>query len=97
MEYIVYPTNEKIKFPPRGYFIVGDKGTSIQIISSFLAWNFMGYETKTGVKIQDMLGDYFGNNLKTWIVFFQKSNGLLPDGNIGEPDIQKLREYGLNA
>ena len=97
MEYIIYPTNEKIKFPSRGYFKVGDKGTSIEIISSFLACNFMGYEAKTGVKIQDMLGSYFGSNLRAWIVFFQKSNGLEPDGNIGEPDIQKLREYGLNA
>lgn len=97
MEYIIYPTNERIKFPSRGYFKVGDKGTSIQIISSFLACNFMGYETITGVKIQDMLGNTFGQNLRAWIVFFQKSNGLEPDGNIGEPDIQKLREYGLNA
>ena len=97
MEYIIYPTNERIKFPPRGYFKVGDKGTSIQIISSFLACNFMGYETITGVKIKDMLGNTFGQNLRAWIVFFQKSNGLEADGNIGEPDIQKLREYGLNA
>lgn len=97
MEYIIYPTKEKIVFPSRGYFKVGDKGNSIAIISSFLACNFMGYETITGVKIKDMLGSNFGQNLRTWIVFFQKSNGLEPDGNIGEPDIQKLREYGLDA
>ena len=97
MEYIIKPTNEKIVFPSRGYFKVGDKGTSIEIISSFLACNFMGYENKIGVAIDKMLGDYFGANLKAWIVFFQKSNGLEPDGNIGEPDIQKLREYGLDA
>lgn len=97
MEYIVYPTNEKITLPSRGYFTYGDSGESIGVISSFLACNFMGYEAKTGVKIQDMLGSYFGQNLRTWIVFFQKSNGLEADGNIGEPDIQKLREYGLNA
>ena len=78
-------------------FILSISSTSIQIISSFLACNFMGYEAKTGVKIKDMLGDYFGNNLKAWVVFFQKSNGLEADGNIGEPDIQKLREYGMNA
>ena len=62
MEYIIYPTNKRITFPARGYFKLGDKGESIAIISSFLACNFMGYETITGVKIQDMLGDYFGNN-----------------------------------
>ena len=97
MEYIIYPTKERIVFPARGYFKVGDKGTSIGIISSFLACNFMGYETITGVKISDMLGNYFGNNLKEWIIWFQKSNGLEADGNIGEPDLQKLREYGLDA
>lgn len=97
MEYIIYPTKEKIVFPSRGYFKVGDKGTSIGIISSFLACNFMGYETITGVKISDMLGDYFGNNLKAWIIFFQKSNGLVPDGNIGSITLNKLREYGLSA
>lgn len=97
MEYIIYPTNKKITFPARGYFKVGDKGESIAIISSFLACNFMGYETITGSKIEDMLGDYFGQNLRNWIVWFQKSNGLVSDGNIGEPDLQKLREYGLSA
>lgn len=97
MEYIIYPTNKVITLPARGYFKVGDKGESISIISSFLACNFMGFEDITGVKIEKMLGDYFGNNLKTWIVWFQKSNGLESDGNIGEPDLQKLREYGLSA
>lgn len=97
MEYIIYPTNVKITLPSRGYFKKGDKGTAIMIISSFLACNFMGYESITGVKIKDMLGEYFGENLKTWIVWFQKSNGLEPDGNIGSPDLQKLRDYGMTA
>lgn len=97
MEYIIYPTNAKINLPTRGYFKKGDKGSSIMIISSFLACNFMGYESITGAKIQDMLGDYFGENLKTWIVWFQKSNGLEADGNIGPITLNKLREYGMDA
>lgn len=97
MNYIIYPTNEKIKFPTRGYFTKGDKGTSIQIISSFLAANFMGYEYKTKVKIDDMLGDYFGNNLVAWVKEFQRNNNLEQDGNIGPITFNKLREYGLNA
>ena len=52
MNYIIYPTNDKIKVPARGYFTKGDKGTSILIISSFLASNFMGYEAKTNVKVE---------------------------------------------
>lgn len=97
MEYIIYPTNEKIKLPSRGYFTKGDKGTSIQIISSFLAANFMGYEYKTKVKIDDMLGEYFGNNLIVWVKEFQRNNNLEVDGNIGPITLNKLREYGMNA
>ena len=97
MNYIIYPTNEKIQVPKRGYFTKGDKGTSIMIISSFLAANFMGYESKTGVKIDSMLGEIFGNNLIVWVKLFQKNNGLVQDGNIGPITLNKLREYGLNA
>lgn len=97
MNYIIYPTNESIKFPSRGYFTKGDSGTSIEIISSFLAANFMGYEAKTGVKIDDMLGPYFGNNLIAWVKLFQKNNDLEVDGSIGPKTLAKLREYGLNA
>lgn len=96
MNYIIYPTNEKIKVPARGYFTKGDKGTSIQIISSFLASNFMGYEAKTNVKVEAMLGDYFGNNLLTWVKLFQKNNDLEQDGNIGSITLNKMKEYGLN-
>lgn len=95
MEYIIYPTNEKIKLPSRGYFTKGDKGTSIQIISSFLATNFMGYEYKTKVKIDDMLGEYFGNNLLAWVKEFQRNNNLEVDGNIGSITLNKMKEYGL--
>lgn len=95
MEYIIYPTNEKIKFPSRGYFKVGDKGESIAVISSFLACNFMGYETITGVKIKDMLGDYFGDHLFEWVKEFQRNNGLEDDGNIGPVTLSMLRQYGL--
>lgn len=97
MEYIIYPTNDKISLPSRGYFTKGDKGTPIMIISSFLACNFMGYEPKIGVKIQDMLGEYFGNNLYEWIKEFQRNNNLEADGNIGPITLNKLREYGMNA
>lgn len=96
MEYIIIPTYEKIKLPDRGYFKVGDSGKSIAIISTFLACNFMGYEDKIGIKINDMLGDYFGKNLLAWIKEFQKQNNLEPDGNIGNITLNKLREYGLS-
>ena len=97
MVYIITPTNNKIVLPSRNYFTIGDNGESIGIISSFLACNFMGYESKTGVPIDKMLGNYFGNNLESWVKEFQRNNGLTPDGCIGPITLQKLREYGLDA
>ena len=97
MNFIIYPTNEKIKFPERGYFKKGDSGTSILLISSFLALNFLGYDIKTGAKVEDMLGDYFGNNLEKWIKEFQKENDLQIDGCIGKITYNKLKEYGFKG
>ena len=95
MRYIIYPSNEDIVLPKRGYFTKGDKGVSIEIISTFLATNFMGFEYKTKVKIDDMLGDYFGDNLLAWVKEFQRINNLEVDGNIGPLTLHKLHEYGM--
>lgn len=97
MDYIITKTDKKIYLPQRGYFKKGDSGIEIAIISSFLAINFMGYESKINVKINDMLGDYFGTNLEKWIKEFQRSNNLVVDGCIGFITLQKLREYGLTS
>ena len=97
MNYIVYPTKEHVVFPEKGYFQKGDKGTSILLISTFLAFNFVGYEVKTGVAIDDMLGDYFGPNLEKWVKEFQRANGLTVDGGIGPITYNKLKEYGFNG
>lgn len=97
MEYRIIPTNKKITLPKRGYYIKGDSGEDIEIISSFLACNFMGYERKLNVKIEDMLGDYFGDNLTAWVKEFQRQNDLEDDGGIGVITLSKLREYGMGA
>ena len=97
MEYKIIPTNKKITLPKRGYYTKGDSGEDIEIISSFLAYNFLGYEKKLNVKIDDMLGNYFGNNLTAWIKYFQKQNELETDGSVGVKTLAKLREYGLDA
>ena len=97
MAYIITKTNEKIKLPSRNYFKKGDSGTSIAIIGSFLTCNFIGYESKTKVKIDDVLGEYFGNNLESWVKEFQRNNNLTPDGCIGPITLNKMREYGLDA
>lgn len=97
MVYIIYPSKKKITLPKKGYYIKGDSGEDILIISSFLAFNFMGIESKIGVKIDDMLGDYFGDNLTAWVKEFQRMNKLEDDGGIGKITLAKLREYGMDA
>lgn len=97
MNYIFYPTNEHVVFPERGYFKKGDKGTSILLISSFLAFNFLGYESKTGVAIDEMLGEYFGPKLEIWIKEFQRENDLSVDGGIGPITYNKMKEYGFKG
>ena len=97
MTYRIIPTNKKITLPKKGYYIKGDSGEDIEIISSFLACNFMGFESKLGVKIDNMLGNYFGDNLTKWVKEFQRCTGLTDDGGIGKITLAKLREYGMDA
>lgn len=97
MNYIIKPTNSKIVLPSHNYFMKGDTGESIEIISSFLACNFMGYESKINVPIEKMLGDYFGSNLESWVKEFQRNNNLTPDGCIGPITLNKMKEYGLDV
>ena len=96
MEYRIIPTKKTLTLPKKGYFSKGDEGKEIEIISSFLATNFIGYEYKTKVKIEDMLGQYFGKNLEAWVKEFQRNNNLQVDGCIGNITLNKLKEYGLN-
>lgn len=97
MEYIIIPNNKKVSLPQRGYFKLGDQGEDIAIISSFLAFNFLGFEYKTNIKVDNVLGDYFGSNLYAWIKEFQRINNLEQDGNIGPKTLEKLRSYGLDS
>lgn len=95
MNYIITTSNKKVSLPERGYFTKGDHGEDIMIISSFITMNFIGYEYKTKCKIDDVLGEWFGNNLEAWIKEFQRNNNLEVDGNIGPITLNKLKEYGL--
>lgn len=97
MEYIVIPSKDKIYLPARGYFKKGDSGKEIELISSFLAINFMGIENKINVKIDDMLGNYFGVNLENWVKEFQRINNLKQDGCIGSITLNTMKSYGFTA
>lgn len=82
-------------FPPKGYFTLGDTDDNIGRISGFMVENFLGYGYKTGCNPQQVIGTYYGNNLKAWITRFQINNDLEADGNFGSPDLEKLKEYGF--
>lgn len=97
MNYIITPINHKVTLPKRGYFTLGDNSEDVGIIATFLATNFMGFEYKTGIKINNMLGSYFGLNLQGWIKEFQRICNIEIDGNIGKITLSKLRSYGLDC
>ena len=97
MEYIIKPYNSRIVLPKRGYFKKGDSGEDIELIASFLAFNFLGFESVLKIKVDSMLGSYFGSNLESWIKQFQRITGLTVDGCVGSKTLSKMREYGLNA
>lgn len=97
MNYIISSTNKKVTLPKKGYFSKGDEGEDVEIIASFLAVNFLGYEYKTKVKADDILGRFYGKNIETWVKQFQRNNNLKDDGCIGNITLNKLKEYGLNA
>ena len=97
MNYIITKSTKKVTLPKKGYFSKGDECEDVGIIASFLAMNFLGYEYKTKVKIDDMLGNIYGKNIEAWVKQFQQNNNLKVDGCIGSITLNKLKEYGLNA
>lgn len=97
MEYKINPSNKKVALPKKGYYKMGDSGEDINIIASFLVFNFLGYENKLKIKIEDVLGDYFGKNLTAWVKEFQTQNKLEVDGCIGIKTLNKMREFGFKG
>ena len=82
-------------FPEKGYFTLGDTDENIGKISDFMIKNFYGYGYKTGCSADLVKGNYYGKNLRSWIIRFQLNNDLEADGNFGSPDLEKLKEYGF--
>lgn len=66
---------------PRGYLKEGDSGESVEKLCSFIS--------------EKIKGNWFGPNLKAYIMGFQKENGLEVDGCIGPITLSKLKENGF--
>ena len=85
----------------RGYFRYGDDGTEIHKICEFFAKNYWGYFGNTKKTAHDKLlgkngkGDYFGPNLKAWVIDFQRRLGLKQDGFIGPITLGEMRRLGF--
>ena len=85
----------------RGYFRYGDDGAEIHKICEFFAKNYWGYFGNTKKTAHDKLlgkngkGDYFGPNLKAWVIDFQRRLGLKQDGFIGPITLGEMRKLGF--
>lgn len=85
----------------RGYFRYGDDGAEIHKICEFFAKNYWGYFGNTKKTAHDKLlgkngkGDYFGPNLKAWVIDFQRRLGLKQDGFIGPITLGEMRRLGF--
>lgn len=77
--------------PSKGWWGLGDKDERIGKLATFMYKNFPKYTSKKA------LGNYFGKNLKSSIVQFQKRTNLYPDGNVGELTYNKLKTFGFKG
>lgn len=77
--------------PSKGYWCLGDKDERIGNLATFMYAFFPAYTSRKA------LGDYFGSNLRSSIVEFQKRCGLYPDGCVGKLTYAKLKEYGFRG
>lgn len=86
---IVKKTTKKTFLPAKGYWCEGDQDQRIADMALFLRQNFPAY---TSAKA---LGPYFGKNLKSSVIQFQKRSGLYPDGCVGPKTYAMLKKYGF--
>lgn len=75
--------------PAKGYWGLGDTDAKIGKLADFMYRTFPAYTRRAA------LGNYFGPNLKSSIVTFQKKTGLEADGNVGPKTYAKLQQYGF--
>lgn len=76
-------------FPTKGYWTYGDKDARVGKIATFMRAVFPAYTPAAA------LGNWFGPNLKSSIVQFQKRSGLVADGSVGPLTLAKLKSYGF--
>lgn len=79
----------------RGWLQPGDSGENVEKICRFMYNMFPAYAKALNRNKENLLGDYYGENIQAWIKEFQKRTGLKKDGCVGPITLEKLKEYGF--
>ena len=79
----------------KGWLGLGDESESVGKICQFMHDTFPKYGEWLGLDNEKILGNYYGNIIKSYITEFQKRTGLESDGNVGSITLAKLKEFGF--
>ena len=79
----------------KGWLGLGDESESVGKICQFMHDTFPKYGEWLGLDNEKILGNYYGNIIKSYITEFQKRTGLEADGNVGPITLAKLKEFGF--
>ena len=79
----------------RGWFQLGDKNENIGKLCKFMYDTFPDYAKTLKRNKENLLGNYYGENIQAWIKEFQKRNGLEADGCTGPLTLAALKKAGF--
>lgn len=79
----------------RGWLQFGDSGPNVEKLCRFMYDTFPGYAKILNRNKNNLLGDYYGENIQAWIKEFQKRTDLKQDGCVGPITLAKLKEFGF--
>lgn len=88
-------TNNSNFLGSRGWIQFGDSGLNVEKICRFMYDMFPAYAKSLNRNKENLLGNYYGENIQAWIKEFQKRTGLEQDGCVGPITLAKLKEYGF--
>ena len=91
----------------KGYLTLGDRGDNVKKLCDFMYRCFPSYATVLKRDKKNLLGNLYGENLKAWVMEFQKrtkdeakkiygiTNKDYVDGNVGKVTLAMLKRYGF--
>ena len=90
----------------KGYLSIGDRGENVRKLCKFMYDMFPGYASVLHRNKNNLLGNYYGENIQAWVKEFQrrtvaeaKAYGLTEkqyvDGMVGPTSLAILKKYGF--